>query len=157
MPTPQLQNPTGAFGAASLSGYTGDDRVATVETFRAAVSTILRGDLVALSTSSGYVIRCLTNTGAALVVGIALAPSGAVGTDVPVVIYGPFYGANKDNTVAVTAADIVTRSAAVTGTVLSLVGTTAVTQLKDLGTTIGIVMANQTAGDTTADIFVCKI
>lgn len=155
MPSTQLQNAAQVWGVSSLAGYTGDDRWALVNEFRAA-TTITRGDIVALSTSTGYVIDCLTNTGQQLMVGIAAATASS-GTVVPVVIYGPFFGAKKDNTVAVTAADLVTRSAAVTAGVLSLAGSTAVTTLADTGKTIGIVMASQTAGDTTADIFVCKI
>jgi len=154
MPTPQLQNSAGAFGLSGLGTYTGDDRWEAVETFIAS-TTITRGDIVALSTSSGYVIDCLTNTTENKMVGIAAA-SATAGQEIPVVIAGPFYGAKKDNTVAVTAGDAVGRSAAVTASVLSISAATAVTQLKDTGRVIGVVMANQTAGDATADIFVCR-
>lgn len=157
MPGPQIQNSAGAFGASALPGYTGDDLSPLVTEMRAAVSTIVRGDIVALSTSSGYCIRCLTDTGQQLMVGIALAPQTTIGNPVPIVVYGPFIGANKDNTVAVTAANLVTRSAAVTATLLALAGSTAITQLKDTGLTIGIVQANAIATATTCDIFVCKI
>lgn len=157
MPAPQIQNPHGAFGLAALDTYDGTERSPVVENFRAAVTTIIQGDLVALSTSSGYVIRALTDTAAGLVIGVALhdGPS-TVGNPVPVIIYGPAYGVRKDNTVAVTAGNLVVRSAAVTASALALAGTTAVTQLKDTGTTIGIVMASKTAGDTTCDLFVVK-
>lgn len=157
MPTPQLQNPAQAFGVTSLGGYTGDDRWPLVETMRASVTTILRGDIVALSTSSGYVIRCLTNTSPQIMVGIACEAPAAVGQEIMVMVYGPFYGANKDNTVAVTAADILGRSAAVTGSLLSLTAGLVVTTYAGLLQGIGIAMASQTAGDTTVDIFVCKV
>lgn len=157
MPSPQISNPAGAFGETALSTYTGDDLGALYVTMRAAVTTIVRGDLVALSTSSGYCIRALTNTGAQLLIGVAQESQDTTGDPIQVCIYGPFKGANKDNTVAVTAAYLVTRSAAVTATVLSLSQATAVTTLAALGTTIGIVMADASAAATTCDIFVCKV
>lgn len=158
MPTPQIQNIAQAFMGDVSSGLVlGQDRPSLAQTFRAAVTTQAVGDLIALSSSAGYCIRCLTNTGQQLLVGVALEAPTTVGNPIDVIVYGPSFSTNKDNTVAVTAADLVTRSAAVTATVLSLAGSTAITQLKDTGLTIGVVWANQTAGDTTANIFVVKV
>lgn len=157
MSGPQIQNAAQAFGEATMDGYTGDDRVALVTDMRAAVTTIVRGDIVALSTSSGYCIRSLTDTGAQLLVGIALAGTTTAGNPIPIVVYGPFYGASKGTASAVTAGDLVGRSATATAALAPIGQTTAVTQIKDVGLSIGLVMANASAAATTADIFVVKI
>lgn len=156
MSGPQIQNAAQAFGEATMAGYTGDDRVATVTDMRAAVTTIVRGDIVALSTSSGYCIRALTDTGQQLLVGIALAGTTTAGNPIPIVIAGPFYTANK-GTAAITAGDLVTRSATITAGAAAFGATTAVTQAKDLGLAVGIAMSTQTAGDSTVDVFVVKV
>lgn len=142
-------NPAGVFGESAFS-----PKAQIVRPYHM-VTTVTAGNVVAASTSTGRGIACLTNTGQKAQLGIAVEniAAGSVGL---VCIYGPFYGAKKDTASAVTAQDVVTRAATDTGGVAPLAGTTAVTQYKDVGLGIGIVLADAVATATVCDIFVGK-
>lgn len=154
MPSPQIQNPAGAFGLSTMSTYDGNDLPAVVNNMLAA-TTISRGDLVALGSTVGQVIKCLTDTGQQLLAGVSLADTAAGGV-VPVVTSGPVLFCKK-GTSSITAGDLVTRSATVTAGAISLAGTTAITQLKDTGLTVGIATATVSAAATSVSIFVVKL
>lgn len=142
-------NPAGAFGESAFAPSSQIVRPYKVTT------TVTGGNIVALSTDTGIAIACLTNTAQKRQLGIAVnnIAAGNVGL---VCIYGPFYGAKKDTASAVTAGDIVTRAATDTGGVAPIAGTTAVTQYKDIGLGIGVVLADAVATATVCDIFVGK-
>lgn len=152
MPTGQISNQVGAFGLATTTDDTSGVYITPVNGITNV--TINAGDLVALSSVSGKVVRCLTNTSPNLIIGVAATSILPSATGV-VIISGPAFNVSKDTAAAVTAGDNVTRSAAVTASVLSA-QTTAITQLKDVGQSIGTVMANATAAATVCDIFVNK-
>lgn len=142
-------NPGGAFG--------GSANVPAAQIVRPykMITTVTGGNIVALSTSTGTGIACLTDTAQKRQLGIAVQNIAAGGVGL-VCIYGPFYGAKKDTASAVTAGDIVTRAATDTGGVAPIGGTTAVTQYKDIGLGIGVVLADAVATATVCDIFVGK-
>ncbi len=150
MPTAQLHNSGGAFGQSATI-----PNGATLARPYLMATTVTAGNVVALSTSTGVGIACLTDTAQKRQLGVAIndIAAGAVGL---VCLYGPFYGAKKDTASAVTAADIVTRAATDTGGVAPIAGTTAVTQYKDTGLGIGVVLADAVATATVCDIFVGK-
>ncbi len=149
MPEANLLNPGGAFGGAATIPQANHARPFVT------AATVSKGQLVAMSSSTGVVILCLTNTAQRLLVGVAMEniASGGIGL---VCTYGMYYGAKKDTASAVTAGDIVTRAATDTGGVAPLAGTTAVTQYKDTNLGMGIVWTNAAATATTCDIFVVK-
>lgn len=153
MGTPQISNQLGAFGL----GTTNDDTSGVLQVFVNGITntTINAGDLVALSTVSGKVVRCLTGTSPNLIVGVAAQAIPGSGNGL-VITQGPAFNVNKDTASAVTQGDNVTRSAAVTASVLS-VQTTAITQLKDLGQAVGVAMATAATALTVCDIFVTKL
>lgn len=144
-----LVNPGGAFGEAATSPQ------GTVVRPYLFTTTCTGGNLVALSTSTGRVIACLTNTAQTRLLGVAINTTAAEGIGM-VVTGGPFFGVKKDTSAAVTAGDIVTRAATDTGGVVAIGSTTAVTQYKDINLGIGVVMANASAAAATCDIFVVR-
>lgn len=143
-----IDNPNAAFGQSAALQSSGTQ----VEEYLAK-TTVSAGDVVALSSTSGAIIKCLTDTAQRLLVGIALEGIAASSTGL-VCSYGPVIGVKKDTASAVTAGDAVTRAATDTAGVTPLAGTTAVTQYKDTNICIGVVMANAVATATTCDIFV---
>lgn len=144
-----IVNPGGAFGSAASN-----PQGAVVRPFLFATTTS-QGQLVALSTSTGVVIKSLTDTAQKLLVGVALSNIAAGGIAL-VCTYGPCYGVKKDTASAVTAGDVVTRAATDTAGAAPIGGTTAVTQYKDIALGIGIVMANAVATATVCDLFIAK-
>lgn len=144
-----LTNPAGAYGSDTTAPQ------GTIVRPFLFTTTCTGGNLVALSTSTGRAIACLTNTAEKRLLGVLINTVAAEGVGM-VVTGGPFYGAKKDTASAVTAGDVVTRAATDTGGCAPLAGTTAVTQYKDINLGIGIVMANATAASATCDIFVVK-
>jgi hypothetical protein len=146
-----LQNPAGAFGAPVLTGFDPSNATA-YGSMRAAVSTITAGDVVAYSSSVGYVIRALTNTAANLIAGVALeAATSTVGNPI-MVATGGWVKANK-GTAAITAGNYVTAETTTTGAVAAVTQATAVTQVKDVQGLIGVCMVSATAGDTTCNVW----
>lgn len=145
-----ISNPLGAYGYALT-----DDGGKVLTVLKKAATTITKGNLVALSSSVGYVIKCLTDTAQKLIIGVAYEDIPANDAGI-IVTYGEVHGVLKDTSSAVTAGDVVTRAATDTAGVTPLAGTTAVTQYKDVGLGIGIVVANAAATATTCSVFVCK-
>lgn len=142
-----IVNPLAAFG------LTDDTNVPnTYDTALAAVTTITKGDLVALSSSAGYVIRSLTNTAPALIVGVALEACLTAGRPIKFATKGRTVTVNK-YTAALTAGNIVTIDATTTGAVAVQALTTAITQIKDLRAVLGVVIADASAAATTAQIW----
>lgn len=143
----QLQNPGGAFGLTPdlESPDVFDQQLA-------AVSTILKGDLVALSSSAGWVIRCLTNTARGLIVGVALEACLTVGRPIKFATHGRVVTVNK-YTAALTAGNIVTIDATTTGAVAVDASSTAVTQTKDLRSVLGVVIADASIAATTVQVW----
>lgn len=156
MPSPQIQNPQGAFGLAGLSTYHGDDLPAVIVDM-SAVTAISRGEVVAMGgTLPGNAIRCLTATAATIALGIAVSDA-AIGTQVvPVIVQGPCNFAKKDTAAALTAGNYVQRSGAVSGTVAVISAATAVSQASDTGKVIGIVVADASAAATSVALYVTK-
>lgn len=144
-----VQNPAGAFGETF-----GGEASSVVGTYQLSTA-VSKGEVVALSSTTGLAIRALTNTAGALLIGVAMndIAAGAYGL---VCERGRFFGAKKDTAGALTAGNFVTASAAVTGSVAVLSAATAVTTYGDMGKAVGVVLANKTAGDTTVDLYVCK-
>ena len=142
-----LQNPASAFGLTPDTEVPNTNDVAL-----AAVTTIKKGDLVALSSSAGYIIRCLTNTSRKLIVGVALESCLTVGRPVKFATKGRVVTVNK-YTAALTAGNIVTIDATTTGAVAVDATTTAVTQAKDLLAVLGVVIADVTAGASTVQVW----
>ncbi len=147
MPTPQLQNPTGAFGQTPS-----DEAADLFSSALAATTTITKGDLVALSTSAGYIIRCLTNTARGLIVGVAQETCLTAGRPVRFATKGRVVTVNK-YTAALTAGNIVTIDATTTGAVAVDATSTAVTQAKDLRAVLGVVIADASAAATTVQVW----
>lgn len=151
MGTPQLNNPAGAFGAPVLTGFD-NSNVAAAVPLRAAVTTILAGDLVAYSSSAGYVIRALTNTAVGLIAGVALeGATSTVGNPIMIGV-GGWVKANK-NTAAITAGNFVTLDTTTTGSVAAVTQAFAITQAKDIQGFVGVCMVSATAGDTTCNVW----
>jgi hypothetical protein len=143
----QLQNPGSAFG------LTPDIETPSVfDQALAAVSTITKGDLVALSSSAGYVIRALTGTSPALIVGVALETCLTTGRVIKFATKGRVVTVNKC-TGALTAGNIVTIDATTTGGVNVNAASTAVTQIKDVRSVLGVVIADATAAATTVQVW----
>lgn len=151
MGSAQLNNPAGAFGAPVLTGFD-NSNVASAVPMRQAVTTINAGDLVAYSSSAGYVIRALTDTAANLLAGVALESStGTVGNPI-MVGTGGWVKANK-GTAAITAGNFVTVSTTTTGAVKAVTSGFAITTAGDLAGLIGVCMVNATAGDSTVNVW----
>lgn len=151
MSMPGLYNPGGVWGSTSEyngQGYTQPMVAATAVTGKT---------LVALSTTAGQVVPCATNADAGSVLGVAM-DTVAAGQTVMVRILGPVYGAAKSTAAADNFAqfDRVTFSATTTAAAALLSDATAVTQAKDVGNSIGIVMAAATTGATTCNIFLIR-
>lgn len=147
MPAAQLQNPAGAFGLAA--------DIEQADVFAealAAVTTITKGDLVALSSSAGYVIRALTTTGPALIIGVAQEACLTAGRPVKFATKGRVVTVNK-YTAALTAGNIVTIDATTTGAVAVQAATTAITQIKDIRSVLGVVIADASAAATTVQVW----
>lgn len=142
----QITNPGGLLGVAAQQSVKTDDVIAS--------TTISATDVVALSTSAGYGIKCLTDTAANLAIGVALN-SAAAGQVCTVVTYG--VATTRKGTAAITAGNIVNRDATVTASVKA--ATNAVTDGITLATAgfFGTALASQTAGDTTAVVYVGHI
>lgn len=142
-----LQNPGGAYGLS-----VDIESPATYDQQLAAVSTITKGDLVALSSSAGYVIRALTNTAVGLIIGVALETCLTSGRSVKFACKGRVVSVNKC-TGALTAGNIVTIDATTTGAVNVNAASTAVTQIKDVRNVLGVVIADATAAATTVQVW----
>lgn len=142
-----LQNPAGVFGQAAAEE--------TPDVFSeqlSAVTTITKGDLVALSSSAGYVIRALVNTAPALIIGVALEACLTAGRPVRFATKGRVVTVNK-YTAALTAGNIVTIDATTTGAVAVQAATTAITQIKDIRSVLGVVIADASAAATTVQVW----
>lgn len=146
-----LNNPAGAFGAPVLSGFD-NSNASAVATMRAAVTTINAGDLVAYSSSAGYVIRALTDTAANLLCGIALEKATSTVGNPIMIGTGGWVKANK-GTAAITAGNFVTVETTTTGAIAAVTVATAVTQVKDIAGLVGVCMVSATAGDTTCNVW----
>jgi len=151
MPGPQIQNPTGAFGNPVISGFD-QSKPSNACTMRAAVTTINAGDLVAYSSSAGYVIRCLTNTAVNLIAGVALENAeSTAGTAINVAIEG--YCLVNKGTAAITAGNYITCDTTTTGSCANVTAATAITQAKDIAGWAGVCMVSATAGDATVAVW----
>lgn len=147
-----ISNPGGAYGASGTSSARG----AVTELYKL-ITAVSRGELVALSSTTGDLIRCLTNTAQRLVVGVAVEDI-ALGKTGLVCTLGPVFGVKKDTASAVTAGDLVTRATTDTASVAPLGQTTAVTQVKDsIGIVCGVVLADAVATATSCDVYVNKM
>jgi hypothetical protein len=139
----QVTNPGGLLGVGAQQSVKTDDVIAS--------TTISATDVVAMSTSAGYGIRCLTNTAASLAIGVALnnAPAGEICT---IVTFG--VATTRKGTAAITAGNIVNRDATVTAGVKAAAD--AVTDGVTLGTAgfFGTALADASAAATTAVIYV---
>lgn len=155
MAGPTIQNPAGAFGLASMSTYDGADlpAVTVATSMQTAVS---RGEVVALGTTIGTGIRCLTGTAAGLAVGVALQDAG-IGKVCDVAVGGPVINVKKDTAGALTAGNKVQRSTAISGTVALLSGATVISSAADIGACLGIVVADASAAATSVSIYVVKL
>lgn len=142
-----LQNPGAAYGL-SVDLESPD----TFDQQLAAVTTITKGDLVALSSSAGYIIRALTNTAPALIIGVALEACLTTGRPVKFAVKGRVVTVNK-YTAALTAGNIVTIDATTTGAVAVQAATTAITQIKDIRNVLGVVIADATAAAATVQVW----
>lgn len=136
-----LENPGAAYGLS-----VDIEAPATFDQQLAAVTTITKGDLVALSSSAGYVIRALTNTAVGLIIGVALEACLTTGRPVKFACKGRVVTVNKC-TGALTAGNIITIDATTTGAVNVNAASTAVTQIKDVRNVLGVVIKDATAGD----------
>lgn len=147
MPDAILQNPGSAYGLTPDTEvpYAQDQALA-------AVTTITKGDLVALSSSAGYIIRCLVNTAPALIIGVALESCLTTGRPVRFATKGRVVTVNK-YTAALTAGNIVTIDATTSGGVAVQAASTAVTQIKDVRSVLGVVIADVTAAATTVQVW----
>lgn len=151
MSGPQIQNPTGAFGAPVLSGFDASKPGAST-ILRAAVTTITAGDLVAYSSSAGYVIRALTGTAVNLLCGVAMETVTSAGNAINIAI-GGWVVANK-GTAAITAGNYVTVDTTTTGAIAAVTDGKAVTLVSHIQGFVGVCMVNATAGDTTCNIWI---
>lgn len=146
--TAVIRNPAGAFGASVTGSERGHIIVPMMFT-----TTVSKGQVVSLSSAASRVIKTLTDTAVKLQIGIALEDTAAESEGL-VCVYGP--ATALKTAAAMTAGDIAQRDGTTAASVSSLAGTTAITQLKDAGVGIGIVMASVTAGDATVELFVGK-
>lgn len=151
MTMPGLYNPAGVWG--STSEYNGQGYTQPM----VAATAITAKTIVALSTTAGQVVPCLTDMDKGAVLGVAME-GVAAGQTVMVRILGPVFGVAKSTAAADNFAqfDRVTFSATTTAAAALLSDATAVTQAKDVGNSIGIVMAAATTGATTCNIFLVR-
>lgn len=146
--TASIQDSKGVWGyAASQFNNRGASYVTVT-----AENAISAGNIVALGTATGAVIKCLSGTTASLVVGIAATTIATSGTGL-VCVGGPFYGATK-GTAAVTAGGILKRDTAANGGVIEITAATVVTIATDIRGFIGKAMVSASAAATTCDIWV---
>lgn len=136
-----VTNPAGAFGLAARGGQ-------TVENVLCA-NSISAGELVALSTSPGYVIRNLVATGAGLQCGVALE-TGVAG-DAIAICTGGWVLVNK-GTAALTAGDLAKADPTVSGAVGAVTAATVVSQASNVRGFVGTVVADASAAATQAQI-----
>lgn len=140
-----LDNPAAAFGLSADYPQ---------QTFPAvAANTIAVGEVVAMSTSPGYVIRNLVATSAGLQCGTALNAATA-GKAVEVVTGG--WQLVLKGTAAVTVGNVVKADPTVSGAVGNITNGLAITTVGDARGIIGTCVASATAGDATVAIFVGK-
>lgn len=133
-----ISNPAAAWGeTASNAGPT---------VHCIAANSISQGEVVALSTSPGYVIRNLVATSAGLQMGVALRTATS-GQGVAVQIGG--IATVLKGTASLTAFHIAGADPTVSGAVGDVSQATAVTQAKDVRGFIGTILADSTAGATT--------
>jgi hypothetical protein len=146
MPASQITNPAGLLGQTGTQSVKTDDLVMA--------TAVSANEVVALSTSAGYGIRCLSDTAANIAIGVA-TETAAIGEVCTVITYG--VATTKKGTAAITAGNIVNRDATVSGTVKA--ATQAVTDGITLATAgfFGTALASATAGDATAVIYVGHI
>lgn len=137
-----VSNPAGAYGLTASAPATGVNAVAA--------NAISAGEVVALSTSPGYVIRNLVATTAGLQCGVALNTAGA-GKSVTVAT-GGWVTVNK-GTASLTAGNLVKADPTVSGAVGLASDATVVSQASNLNGIIGKVVADASAAATTVAIF----
>lgn len=137
-----IANPAGALAEDAQYGPSTQDVIAA--------NSVSKNELVALSTSPGYVIRNLVATAAGIQFGVASfkdIASGAAGT---VVVGG--WTTVKKGTAAITAGQIVGTDPTVSGAVGAVTAATAVTQAKDVRGFVGTAVADASAAATTVNI-----
>lgn len=147
-----ITNPTLAFGYTSPQGSPAGWAVDTY----AAGAVVSSGYLVAITqnTANGQaVIHAVTDVDTPRIVGVALDNANTNGT-VRVVRWGPCTAKKGDANFA--AGNYVTIDATTVGVVAALTAGAAVTQVKDLGKFVGVVLAAATTGATTVPIFVVR-
>lgn len=148
----QITNPAGVWGETTQALGQGDGIVSAV-----AATAITAKTVVALSTTEANIVPAATNQATDSIVGIAIEAASS-GNPCLVCTSGPVYGVAKSTAAADNIAqfDRLTISSTTTAAVALLASTTAVTQIKDIGSVVGIAMAAATTGATTVDVWVVR-
>lgn len=142
-----INNPAGAFGYALTESPAGWGQY----DFQAG-AVVTSGYVVALS-ANGTVIHALTNVSSHKILGIAIDNAVTNGT-LRVANYGPVVAVKGNGNFV--AGDAVAVDATTPGVVGALTPATAVTQWKDVGPLVGVVLAAATTGATSVNIFVSR-